>query len=91
MYKKFCIVLLLSLCSLSLLWCSRSERTAFVYPDGVDVESTWIIQSGFTSLEECRDFVDQQEWWIMFDYECWSNCRVEKSLWWIYVCEETLD
>lgn len=62
--------------------------TAFYYPDGVDIESTWQIKSGFKSKEACIDYINS----IMdatkpdVDYECGRNCRVEYG---VDICEVT--
>lgn len=65
--------------------------TGFYYPDKNNIgdESTWVIEYGFDSLEECRDWVDAVGGNNPnYDYECGSNCRGDVISG--YICEETI-
>ena len=84
----FLAVFLLSGCGESKIW------TGFYYPDinKLNDESTWKIQPGFESLEDCRAWVmdmakDNKK---QYDYECGYGCRYEKGIG-MNVCKETLD
>ncbi len=63
------------------------------YPDRTDLTKS-IRSPEFTSLEECRAWVENQVPIYNltregYDYECGKNCRFEKD-YGIYVCAETL-
>ncbi|MBU2509664.1 hypothetical protein KKE33_04805 [Patescibacteria group bacterium] len=68
---------------LFLMGCSSQEDwTGFYYPDADNIgdESSWVIQPGFESLEECRDWVnDVSVGNHNFDYECGYDCRYNKD------------
>ena len=88
MYK-----LLIILCAILLLGagCSRAEWTGFYYPDAENIgdESSWVIQPGFESIDECRDWVDEVAGNnTNFDYECGRGCRYEAK-YGTTVCEIT--
>jgi hypothetical protein len=71
---------------------SKKDWTAFYYPDRDNIgdESTWIIQPGLESLEECRDWVDSiASTNTHYDYECGVGCRYEPN-YLTTVCKETL-
>lgn len=89
MKKAFLVVVLITLvsgCSLTDIW------TGFYYPDKKDIgdSSKWQIQSGFRTLEDCRD-------WVIevagnnptFDYECGLNCKLDKKSG-LNICKKTV-
>lgn len=66
----------------------------FYYNDGCLTCDAYIPTSKFESKESCID------WWRDRKYirsnendsfECWKNCRKDKWLYWLYICEETYD
>lgn len=69
------------------------DWTGFYYPDkdNINDESTWIIQPGLSSLEECQRWVlfDVSKNNTNFDYECGYKCRYD-NLYKMTICEETL-
>ena len=78
-------VLFLSGCSLG------SEWTGFYYSDinRMSDESTWRIQPGLGSLEECRNWVNTvHKPSDNYDYECGYRCRYDKDINFT-VCKET--
>lgn len=88
MKKLFLLVIfatLLSGCSFTQDW------TGFYYPDRDNIgdSSTWKIQSGFKTVENCRDWVNQTaNSNPSFDYECGLNCKTNK--YGTYTCKETI-
>jgi len=86
----FFVLILLSGCSskqsISYDW------TGFYYPnkDSIGDESTWVIQPGFKTLEECQEWVlfDISGNNTGFDYECGYKCRYD-NLYKMTVCKET--
>ena len=80
---------------LFLVGCSVFTKwTGFVYPDGLGYgidESKWLIQPGFNSLDECRDWaLDNLGSNPNADYECGSDCH-PGSLPGMHICKETLE
>lgn len=87
------VITIAFLSSLYFLFIKGDTYIGFYYPDKTNL--TMDIQSPITfdSLDDCRDWVDQQ---IMkynpegtnFDYECGKNCDLSGMK--PYICEETL-
>ena len=81
--------LLIALLAVLSVGCASDNWTAFVYPYGVEDESSWEIKEGFSSLEKCREWVGTfRNVSIEFDYECGSECRADNV--WGNVCKETV-
>ena len=75
--------------------CSQTSWTAFYYPDGTAVESTWKQQAGFETKAQCLDWIDAEITEDksnnddrVFDYECGKNCRFRDE-YQLNVCETT--
>jgi len=78
--KKIIIPFLLVLLGAGCLF--KENWTGFYYPDADNIgdESSWVIQLGFETLDECRDWVDVVSYGNKnFDYECGSGCRYDKT------------
>lgn len=85
-------LLLVFLAAIVLAGCAGNNRTGFYYPniDKIGDESTWKIQPGFNSLDECRNWVDDVAWNnTNRDYECGYKCTY-KSEYGMNVCKETV-
>jgi hypothetical protein len=69
--------------SLALSGCIlKKQWTGYFYPnlDTIDDKSTWIIQPGLASLEDCREWVQSlSKNKSNFDYQCGYNCRFKKE------------
>lgn len=90
MKKLTSMLLLFSVIFLS--GCSNNNWTWFYYSDADNIgdESTWTIQPGLNSLDECRNWVDDVAWNNdNFDYECGYKCRYESS-YGMNICKETV-
>lgn len=74
--KKYIIlffsIIFLSGCSITTEW------SGFYYPDKNDREASWKIKHGFKSIEECREWVKSEAGYSDYDYECGTNCEVDK-------------
>ena len=78
-------IFLLGGCSLSRNW------TGFYYPDADNIgdSSKWVIQPGFGSLDECRNWAeDISTGNTNFDYECGYKCKYNKE-YGTNVCKKT--
>lgn len=69
------------------------DYTGFFYPDANNLLSDIQSPDTFKSLEECRDWIDEQVSIYNpdgsgYDYECGRNCKLSGDK--PYVCEETL-
>lgn len=85
-------LLLIFFAMIILAGCSSKNWTGFYYPDANNIgdESTWIIEPWFSSLDECRNWVDDMIWNnTNYDYECGYKCRY-KSDYGVNVCKETV-
>ncbi len=65
----------------------------FYYPDINDLTNDIQSTVSFSSLEACRDWVDEQASFYNqndsnYDYECGKNCDISGGK--PYICEETL-
>ena len=90
MRKTIFIILLLSL--IFLYGCSSNNWTGFYYSDKNNIgdESTWTIKSGFWSLDDCRNRVNDVAGNNQnFDYECWYKCEYNNS-YGTNICKETI-
>lgn len=81
--RKTCIFLLIILSAIFLTGCAKKQWTGYYYPaaDKIDDKSTWIIQPGLNSLEDCREWVNS----VTIegaddDYQCGFNCRFRKDV-----------
>ncbi|MGI6348263.1 MAG: hypothetical protein ACOXZ1_03685 [Patescibacteria group bacterium] len=79
------VVILISACSINKTW------TGYYYPDRNNIgdESTWIIQSGFKNIDDCRNWIDNiagnnQN----YDYECGYDCTYRQE-YKMNVCQKT--
>jgi len=66
----------------------------FYYPDANNLSNDIQSQDAFNSLEECRNWVDEQVSKYNsvssgYDYECGKNCDLSSGK--PYICEETLE
>lgn len=88
-------LLLMFVLIFTLAGCSNvtaNDWTGFYYPDidNIGDESTWVIQPGLSSLEECQNWVANISIGnINFDYECGRKCRYDDSFK-MTICKETL-
>ncbi|MBT4255433.1 MAG: hypothetical protein HOI47_25215 [Candidatus Scalindua sp.] len=91
MYKLTIIALTLLFagtgCAITKTW------TGYYYPDANNIgdSSSWIIEGGFGSLTECRNWVDavaSLENNVNFDYECGYDCEYN-STYGMSVCDRT--
>lgn len=73
----------------------KDSYIGFYYPDANNLTDDIQSQNTFDTLEDCRDWVDEQMSIYNFDranlddYECGKNCNLrggQKP----YICEETL-
>ena len=87
------IVIVVLVIAAYFLFFTEDSWTGHYYPDKNDLTKS--IQSPeFTSIEECRAWVENQVPIYNpaghgYDYECGRNCRFDKD-YGLYVCEETL-
>lgn len=80
----FCVVFL-SACTVNKTW------NGYYYPDKNNIgdKSKWVIQEGFTTLDYCRDWVNNiSKGNDNFDYECGYNCTYREN-YGMNVCEKT--
>ncbi len=72
----------------------KDTYVGFFYPDENNLTSDIQSEDIFSSLEACRDWVDEQASihnpsGSGYDYECGKNCDLSGGK--PYVCEETLE
>lgn len=66
----------------------KEDWMGFYYPNANDLSEVE-IQSGFSSIDECRNWVDSVAiYGSNYDYECGKNCKYE-SFGDYYVCKVT--
>ncbi len=85
-------ILLLILLFITLSGCTAKKNwTGFYYSNinKMEDESTWVIQPGFETLDDCKEWVDDiYDSNDNYDYECGYGCRYNKGLR-VNVCEIT--
>lgn len=85
-------LLIITFITCAITGCYSSKKwTGFYYPDRNNIggESSWVIQSGFENIEECRNWVDNiASTNDNYDYECGYDCKYDAS-WGIDICERT--
>ena len=69
----------------------KDNWTGFYYPDRNNL-FLFTQSPEFSSLEECRDWVNTQiyiynPYDLNYDYECGKNCKLQESG--LYLCDET--
>jgi hypothetical protein len=89
-FLLFILTIVLSGCSKPPI--QTNEWTGFFYPDKDNIgdDSTWVIQPGFNSLQECQEWVlfDVSKDKTNFDYECGHKCRYDQN-YKMTICKET--
>lgn len=92
---KNIFILLIILVFIILFSVSRKDKyTGFYYPDKDNLFSDIQSDTNFSSLEECRAWVNDQIFQYNkdnknYDYECGKNCKLDSGK--PYICEETLE
>jgi uncharacterized protein YxeA len=95
MKNKIYVIIFMAVLVFGSIWFFKKDKyVGFFYPDSNNLNKDIQSEDTFTSLEACRDWVNEQasiynQNGFGYDYECGKNCDLSGGK--PYICEETLE